>query len=593
MKLNLKLSILHYLIILLIFLTLIPLSFTVYKIINTSKNHLENAELELQLTILNDLSSRISNYLNINTTKLSDLALAVRLAGIETTEKFSAFIRNISDNQSIEYLLSDEQWLNVMFIDKNAQGIRAGKDIRDIGIQKLMQNAYHLATKGKRYLSDPYVLHTEEGKVLPLLIIGEPLYNAKNETIGVLIVTLSMKPILDVVKIESGKGKAGRRIFVVDDKNYLFLDPNEELLFKHISLEDNPLVKEFRTRGVRLSNIKTYEESTPNGKIKMLGSYTAVPEYNWGVFAQVKREQALQGINEMTIKAINWAVVVAIIALILSIFFARQTSLPIRQLATFAMNIAKERNFNKKIKVKATYEIEQLASTFNFMTDEISNYILSLKKAAEENKQLFLNSVKMLVAAIDAKDPYTKGHSERVMQYSIIIAKYLNLSKEEIEKIQISALLHDVGKIGIDDSILRKPSILTPEEFEIMKTHPEKGAIIMSQIPQLKDMLAGMHYHHEFWDGSGYPSKLKGEAIPMIARIIGLADTFDAMTTERPYQVAMKPQNAIQRIMQFANTRFDPKIVKAFVNAFQHGEFNYILKIDKAQKNNKEKIASV
>ena len=143
----------------------------------------------------------------------------------------------------------------------------------------------------------------------------------------------------------------------------------------------------------------------------------------------------------------------------------------------------------------------------------------------------------MLAAAIDAKDPYTRGHSERVKDYTMVIGRSLGFSAAELERLEIAALLHDVGKIGIDDRILRN-RIYTPDEFEIMKTHPDKGAAILAQIEQLRDIIPGMRAHHENYDGSGYPQGLKGEEIPLLGRVITVADTFDAMTTDRPYQKA-------------------------------------------------------
>src|SRR5258708_31961189 len=131
----------------------------------------------------------------------------------------------------------------------------------------------------------------------------------------------------------------------------------------------------------------------------------------------------------------------------------------------------------------------------------------------------------MLGAAIDEKDPYTRGHSGRVAKYSILIAQQLGLAAEELEKIRISALLHDVGKIGVDDRVLKKPGALTPEEFALMKQHPLKGANIMRPVAQLKEMLPGIELHHEHVDGGGYPHGLRGEALPMMARIIASPDT--------------------------------------------------------------------
>ncbi len=133
-------------------------------------------------------------------------------------------------------------------------------------------------------------------------------------------------------------------------------------------------------------------------------------------------------------------------------------------------------------------------------------------------------------------------------------------------------MLHDVGKIGIDDKILKKPAALTDEEFEVMRKHPQKGYKIMSQIPAMKEFLPGMYMHHEMVDGKGYPQGLKGEEIPLMGKIVAVADTFDAMTTDRPYQKAMKFEDAVERIESFVNTRYDAEVVGAFTAACREGQ---------------------
>ena len=175
-------------------------------------------------------------------------------------------------------------------------------------------------------------------------------------------------------------------------------------------------------------------------------------------------------------------------------------------------------------------------------------------------------------AAIDEKDPYTRGHSGRVAKYSIIIAQHMSLPSAELEKIRISALLHDVGKIGVDDRVLKKPGALTTEEFALMKQHPLKGANIMRPVAQLKEMLPGIELHHEHVDGKGYPHGLHGEEIPLMARIIAVADTLDAMTTNRPYQSAMDLEFAMNRILELANTKFDPNVTNALDRAVRAGK---------------------
>jgi len=185
---------------------------------------------------------------------------------------------------------------------------------------------------------------------------------------------------------------------------------------------------------------------------------------------------------------------------------------------------------------------------------------------------LFVGTVKALAAAIDGKDKYTRGHSERVSRISVAIGKRIGLPEDELEVLRMSALLHDVGKIAIDDRILKKPAALTDEEFVIMKTHPQKGYKIMSQIPAMKDFLPGMYMHHEMVNGKGYPQGLTGDQIPLQAKIVSVADTFDAMTIDRPYQKALELDDALGRISSFVGTRDDKGVVDALVAACKAGE---------------------
>jgi HD-GYP domain-containing protein (c-di-GMP phosphodiesterase class II) len=154
----------------------------------------------------------------------------------------------------------------------------------------------------------------------------------------------------------------------------------------------------------------------------------------------------------------------------------------------------------------------------------------------------------------------------------VLLATELGLSSDFIEKVRISAQLHDVGKIGIEDRVLKKPGALTPEEFEVMKTHTTKGANILRPVEQLKEMIPGIELHHESLDGRGYPRGLKQDEIPLMARIIAVADTFDAITTNRPYQTAHEPAYAVRIINSLANTRFDPKVVAALTSVFYRGD---------------------
>ncbi|MDI6736012.1 MAG: HD domain-containing protein [bacterium] len=189
----------------------------------------------------------------------------------------------------------------------------------------------------------------------------------------------------------------------------------------------------------------------------------------------------------------------------------------------------------------------------------------------EDLKDLFFNSIKALVTTIEAKDPYTRGHSERVMKYSQAIVSELNLPDDEKETIRLAGLLHDIGKIGISEAIIRKPDRLTDEEFaEIMK-HPTIGAEIIKPIKQLQSVVPGVWQHHERYDGGGYPNRLKGEGISFLGRVLAVADTFDAMTSDRPYRKGLPHQRALEEIKEQSDRQFDPDIAEAFLKAYEDG----------------------
>jgi putative nucleotidyltransferase with HDIG domain len=185
-----------------------------------------------------------------------------------------------------------------------------------------------------------------------------------------------------------------------------------------------------------------------------------------------------------------------------------------------------------------------------------------------KQRDLFLNTITILAQAVELRDEYTGGHTARVNNYSLLLATQLKLGSKEIQLLQMGTPLHDIGKIGIDDAILRKPDRLTPEEYAIMQTHTVKGAEIVRTIPDLHSVIPIVRSHHERWDGKGYPDKLAGEAIPLLARIVAVADAFDAMTSNRPYHKDKKPHPpgyAFEEVRKMAGTQFDPECAKAFL----------------------------
>jgi HD-GYP domain-containing protein (c-di-GMP phosphodiesterase class II) len=189
-------------------------------------------------------------------------------------------------------------------------------------------------------------------------------------------------------------------------------------------------------------------------------------------------------------------------------------------------------------------------------------------RLAGELEQLLLDTIRAIAATIDAKDGYTHRHSERVAALARRLGEGLGLSPKELETVELAALLHDVGKIAVPDSILNKPGSLTPAEFDEMRRHPAHGARILSNIqsPAIKAVLPGVQFHHEWWDGSGYPEGLAGEAIPLLGRLLGIADYFDAMTSSRAYRPAIPADDAVRLIADAAGTHFDPRLVAVLVD---------------------------
>ena len=194
------------------------------------------------------------------------------------------------------------------------------------------------------------------------------------------------------------------------------------------------------------------------------------------------------------------------------------------------------------------------------------NYIDVLSDKNDQINRMTFETIEAISSTIDAKDEYTKGHSNRVAEYSVIIAKELGVEDDKLSDIRYIALLHDIGKIGVPDAILKKRGRLDNIEYEEMKRHTVAGENILSGVGTIPDLMIGAKYHHERYDGKGYPSGLKGEDIPFIARIIAVADAFDAMTTDRVYRKRLPPDVVMSELEKGKGAQFDPKIVQVFID---------------------------
>lgn len=210
--------------------------------------------------------------------------------------------------------------------------------------------------------------------------------------------------------------------------------------------------------------------------------------------------------------------------------------------------------------------------------NEIKKINAELKNTNEMLEKAYLESIQTLRYTVEAKDTYTRGHSDRVSEYSVLIGKHAGLSDNDLKNLQIGGLFHDVGKIGVPDAILQKESKLTDDEYSEIKNHPSIGAHILSTATIFKDMIPIVKHHHEKYDGTGYPGKLAGENIPYLARIAAIADSFDAMTSRRTYRDSLPIETVISEFRRCKGTQFDPKLTDVFLDILEN-HFDEIQKI--------------
>jgi len=380
----------------------------------------------------------------------------------------------------------------------------------------------------------------------------------------------SLAGVLDFTDFErdfSENAYAGLFVTVIDSAGKAVLSSTPTM--RGQSLVEAPLVRDFLTRPLALTSTYTNPMNPDAGEV--LGSAAPVASLDWGVILERPTSIAFAPVRVMQKRTLMVSAVAGLVALALGYVLSRRLIGPLQALAHISSEIS-EGKLSVRSDVAGTDEIAQLGTNFNHMAENIESLVRKLKHALRQNQELFLETIRTLAAAIDAKDPYTKGHSERVSAYAMAIARHLGYDFDNVFNVRIAAILHDVGKLGIQDNILNKPGGLTDEEYDIMRRHPGIGAQIMTPISKLKTIIPGIRNHHETWDGNGYPDKLKGEEIPMVARIVGVADTFDAMTTTRPYQKAMPLDYVTEKMKAMAGTRFDPDVVEAFTAAVEAGD---------------------
>lgn len=298
----------------------------------------------------------------------------------------------------------------------------------------------------------------------------------------------------------------------------------------------------------------------------------------WGVIVDIN-DQILKESSINIAKTIIIGGLLTLLILVLLIKFIVNHALKPIDSIMDVMKDVESGNLNSRTSIASCNEMEIIGTQLNDLLDhmiddrqsivkqknEIEDLLIEVENLMQENDRIYYETIKSLAKTIDAKDPYTGGHCDRVTEYSLFIGKEMALSSEDLSSLTYGAMLHDIGKIGISESIITKPGRLTDEEFDTVKTHPEKGFEILKDIHFLKDARLGVLHHHERYDGHGYPHGLKGRDTDLKARIISIADAFDAMTSDRSYRKALTIEQATEELVNNKGIQFDPDMVDLLV----------------------------
>ena len=554
----------------LVAISVVPMYFYSAWVEAINRDRLKTNERMLQNTVTRSLADDISQHERSLRMMLTNLSSAVEIASggdigaarVNAPELRALLETFVSSSDDIAY---------ATLLNLQGKGISAGRITPDAFLQRELERGFAASREGRAYNGQALVVGS--GKNTKTVVLVTTPVTMSGHSLGMLAAVVDLNFLIRRLEEVS---RAGLTPYVVDSQGRLVAAARPDFVTGQ-DMRSLEIVRNFVDEGnkAQLAATKEFTLRDEKEQVQMLGTYSPVTSLDWAVVAQKPQRDAYQGVFEMQHTARLLALLAVLASMMVSIYAARKITNPLEVLTESSRAIARG-DFSKRVDLKSRTEIGELAVTFNTMSKELQQFVEELKHAAEENRALFMGSIQMLAGAVDEKDPYTRGHSDRVTRYSMQIAREMQLDEEFLETLRISAQLHDVGKIGIEDHILKKPGALTPEEFEIMKTHTTKGANLLRPVKQLKEMLPGIELHHESLDGRGYPYGLQGEQIPLLPRVIAVADTFDALTTNRPYQRAYEPQEALKIILSLAGKRLDPRAVGALVAVFERGEIRVL-----------------
>jgi len=561
-----RIPILYVILGVLLVISIVPMYFYSAQVESINGDRLKRNEMLLQNAVARSLADDLAQQERSLHMMLANLSSAIQVASggdIGESHIQAPELRALLEN----FVSSSDEIAYATLLNSDAKGISAGRIAPDAFLNRELERAYAAARDGREYNGQALVVG-EGTKARTVFLVSYPV-KYEERFLGMIASVIDLQFLIRRLQEVAGGGLTP---YVVDAQGRLVAAATPGLATGQ-DMKNLDIVRAFVEGGNKAQLAATKEFTVDNGTehVQMLGTYSPVTALNWSVIVQKPRREAYREVLEMQRTARLLAILAVLLSIGVSIFAARRITNPLQVLTQSSRALARG-DFSQRVNLWSRTEIGELAHTFNTMSDELERFVEDLKRAADENRELFMGSIQMLAGAVDEKDPYTRGHSDRVTRYSLLIAKEMNQPESFLEILRVSAQLHDVGKIGIEDHILKKPGALTEEEFEVMKTHTTKGANILRPVTELAEMLPGIELHHEALDGRGYPYGLQGDQIPLLARVIAVADTFDALTTNRPYQQAHTPEQALQIIKNLAGKRLDPQAVQALLAVYERGE---------------------
>ena len=444
----------------------LPLVWTSYKLVSKSRDDLETSLKETQIAKAKTLARQAELYVGGAHSQIVTIARTLGLdAGkVPFAERLKQMDKPVNGLKPIDrYRQGEDRLVYLVVVDPQENSAESGQRLPDSRLTEQVKEGFQRGLHGTPMISVPIVSMAMKE---PMIVMGEPVM-ADGRVMGVVLGVFSLQPIRQMTMDQGGASE----VYVVDAGGRIVAhsDPAQEKLAADFSKV--PIVAEFLQSRQRTGGTIGFKLDQK----EMVGTFIPLTDDSgWGVVVQTDYDTALRTAITLRQQSFQMVAIVTALAVVFGTLFAGEISRPVQKLAEGARRLAGG-DYGTRVSVRSRNEVGILADAFNVMGEEIQKAIEEVRRRAEENEELFMGSIRMLANAIDEKDPYTRGHSERVAYYSACCAKHLGMAPAEIRRVHLSGIIHDVGKIGIEDKILRKAAALTDEEYEIMKQHPDEG----------------------------------------------------------------------------------------------------------------------